>query len=34
MWQKLTPLIVLALFIIATIIIIKGMEDAAALAHP
>ncbi len=34
MWQKITPLIILALFIIATIVIIEGMQEAATLAHP
>jgi len=34
MWEKITPLIVLALFVLASIVIIQGLNRAEALAHP
>lgn len=32
--QKITPLIVLAMFAVAAIVIVQGMNKADALAHP
>ncbi|WP_456432275.1 hypothetical protein [Nitratifractor sp.] len=34
MFQKLAPLIILALFIGATIFVMWGLEHASSLAHP
>ncbi|WP_292661724.1 hypothetical protein [Nitratifractor sp.] len=34
MFQKLAPLIVLALFAIGTIFIIRGLNKASEMAHP
>jgi len=34
MLEKYTPLIVLALFVLASIVIIQGLNRAEALAHP
>ncbi|ADV46353.1 hypothetical protein [Nitratifractor salsuginis] len=34
MFQKIAPLIVLALFVIATIFIMQGLEKASAMTHP
>ncbi len=34
MLQKLTPLIILGLFVVAGYFIVQGMEEADALAHP
>jgi len=32
--QKYTPLIILAMFVVAAIVIIKGLNTANELAHP
>jgi len=34
MFKKITPLIVLAMFLVGTYFMIQGMEEATALAHP
>ncbi|WP_456456595.1 hypothetical protein [Nitratifractor sp.] len=34
MFQKFAPLIVLALFVIGTIFIIRGLNKASEMAHP
>jgi hypothetical protein len=34
MFKKLTPLIILAMFIVGTYFMIQGMNKATALAHP
>ena len=34
MFQKITPLLILALFAIGTYFMIQGMEHATALGHP
>jgi hypothetical protein len=34
MFQKIAPLIILALFVIATIFIMQGLEKASAMTHP
>jgi uncharacterized membrane protein YphA (DoxX/SURF4 family) len=34
MFQKIAPLIVLALFVLATIFIMRGLEKASAMTHP
>ena len=34
MLEKLTPLIVLAMFAIAAVVIIQGLNTAQELAHP
>jgi hypothetical protein len=34
MLEKLTPLIVLALFAVAAVVIIQGLNTAQELAHP
>jgi len=34
MFQKIAPLIILALFLIGTIFIIQGLERASKMAHP
>ena len=34
MFQKIAPLIILALFAVGTYFMIQGMEHATALGHP
>ncbi len=34
MFQKLAPLIILALFAVGTYFIVQGLEHASELAHP
>jgi len=34
MLKKLTPLLILGMFLIGTYFMIQGMEQATALAHP
>jgi len=34
MFKKFAPLIILAMFLVATYFMIQGMEQATALAHP
>ena len=34
MFQKFAPLIILLLFVLATIFIVQGLEKATAMTHP
>jgi hypothetical protein len=34
MFRKLAPLIILAMFVIATYFVIQGLENATAMSHP
>jgi hypothetical protein len=34
MFRKLAPLIILAMFVIATFFVIRGLEHATAISHP